>query len=77
MGDIAGLIAPRPLVIVSGTSDGIFPLASAKEQATIAQSLYKASGVPNAFRHVIGPEGHRFYADLGWKAFDEVTGWKN
>ena len=77
MGDIAGLIAPRPLVIVSGTSDGIFPLASAREQAAIAQSLYEASGAPRAFRHVIGPEGHRFYAALGWQAFDEVTGWKN
>ena len=75
MGDIAGLIAPRPLVIVNGKDDGIFPLNSALEQAGIARNLYALAGAQPAFRHVIGQEGHRFYAREGWAAFDEVTGW--
>lgn len=74
MGDIAGLIAPRPLVIVNGKDDGIFPLNSALEQAEIARNLYALAGAQSAFRHVIGQEGHRFYAREGWAAFDEVTG---
>ena len=75
MGDLAGLIAPRPLVVVSGRNDGIFPLDAAKEQAEIARSYYAASGAPEKFEHVIGPEGHRFYAALSWPVFDGLTGW--
>ena len=32
MADLAGLVAPRPLVIVGGRDDGIFPIASAIQQ---------------------------------------------
>ena len=77
MGDIAGLIAPRPLVIVNGLHDGIFPIDAARAQADITRSLYEQAGAAGAFRHVVGQEGHRFYADLGWAAFDQVTGWKD
>ena len=49
--------------------------AAALEQAEIARNLYALAGAQPAFRHVIGQEGHRFYAREGWAAFDEVTGW--
>lgn len=76
MGDLAGLIAPRPLIVVNGQHDGIFPVDSAKEQMQIAKGLYADAGAPDAVRHVVGPEGHRFYAALAWPVFDDVTGWK-
>ena len=76
MGDLCALIAPRPLVIVSGKDDSIFPLDAAKAQADITRRAYAAAGAQDKFEHVIGPEGHRFYADLGWEAFDRVTGWR-
>lgn len=76
MGDLAGLIAPRPLIVVSGRDDGIFPLDSAKEQMEIARAYYRAAGVPGRIEHVVGPEGHRFYAGLSWPVFDRLTGWK-
>ena len=75
MGDIAGLVAPRPLVIVSGKEDQIFPLAGACEQFETARRYYERCGCPDRVRHVIGPYGHRFYSDLGWDAFAGVTGW--
>jgi hypothetical protein len=31
-------------------------------------SIYTAAGAANRIQFVIGPEGHRFYADLSWKA---------
>ena len=49
----------------------------ALEQAGIARNLYALAGAQPAFRHVIGQEGHRFYAREGWAAFDEVTGWNS
>lgn len=75
MGDLAGMIAPRPLVVVSGQNDAIFPLASAKAEFEVAQKYYALAGAKDACRHVVGPEGHRFYAALSWPVFDELTGW--
>jgi len=76
MGDLAGLIAPRPLVVVNGLEDKIFPIDSAKAQMKIAKELYAAAGRENMVRHVVGAEGHRFYAADAWPVFDEVTGWR-
>ncbi len=77
MGDLAGLIAPRPLIVVNGKDDIIFPVDSAKEQADVARMYYAAAGAPKNFEHVIGPEGHRFYAALSWPVFDQLTGWRD
>lgn len=77
MGDLAGMVAPRPLVIVNGCKDTIFPIDSANREFAVAQKLYEVAGAPDKIRHVIGPEGHRFYAALAWQAFDEVTGWRD
>lgn len=76
MGDLGGLIAPRPLIIVNGAKDEIFPLESANRQYEIVQQYYAAAGASNACAHVVGAEGHRFYADLAWPEFCRLTGWK-
>ncbi len=76
MAELAGLIAPRPLVIVSGQHDGIFPLESAREQFEIARTRYYAPlGAEDSIRHVIGAQGHRFYAAESWPVFEHLTGW--
>lgn len=66
MGDIAGLIAPKPLVIVSGREDGIFPLHAAESEYARVREIYRAMRAPDRCRHVIGEGGHRFYADDAW-----------
>jgi pimeloyl-ACP methyl ester carboxylesterase len=63
MGDLAGPVAPRNLMIVSGDSDPIFPTKNAKEQFEIAKRLYDAAGVGDKIVQVIGDGGHRFFAD--------------
>ena len=70
------MTAPRPLVIVGGAKDPIFPIDSANREFAVAEKLYAAAGVPDKVRHVVGPEGHRFYAAQTWPVFDEVTGWR-
>lgn len=70
MAELAGMIAPRPLVIVSGAQDGIFPLQGAREEFARAKDLYYARGeAPDKIVHVIGEGGHRFYAAPAWEAF--------
>jgi hypothetical protein len=66
MGDIAGLIAPRPLVIVSGREDGIFPLHAAEAEFARVRTIYRALGAPDRCQQVIGEGGHQFYAADAW-----------
>ena len=75
MGDLAAMIAPRPLTVVNGVTDASFPIESAKEQVAIARRVYEALGAGDKIAHVIGHEGHRFYKAPAWPVFDECTGW--
>ena len=66
MGDLAGMIAPRKLVVVNGKDDPIFPAPGVNESFEIIKSMYEASGVPENCALVTGNGGHRFYADPAW-----------
>ena len=66
--DVLSLFAPKPLVIVNGAADPIFPLAAANEQFDRLHAVYAAAGAAERCVHVIGPEGHRFYAEPAWNA---------
>ncbi len=75
MGDLAGMIAPRSLVIVNGKKDCIFPDEGAHECFELAKELYAAAGAKDKCALVTGPEGHRFYADIGWAKAHELLGY--
>ncbi len=64
--DVLGLIAPRPLVIVNGAKDDIFPIEAAKSEFARLKEMYESAGAGEYCKHVVGPEGHRFYADSAW-----------
>ena len=68
MSDIMGLFAPRPVVIVAGKDDSIFPIAAVKKCFKKLKAIYKAVGAEQNCKLVIGQGGHRFYAEQGWKA---------
>ena len=68
MSELLAMIAPRRLVVVSGALDSIFPLAEAKEMTAEAAKVYEALGASDRIAHVVGDEGHRFYADIAWSA---------
>ena len=70
MGDLAGLIAPRPLVIVAGMTDHIFPFAGVLEAFKEAERMYAGAGAADKLKLVVGEGGHRFYADAGWEAMN-------
>lgn len=67
-GDVIGLIAPRPLVIVAGKTDEIFPLPGVKQALKQIKAIYKAAGAESNVKLVLGDGGHRFYAEPAWKA---------
>ena len=74
MAELAAMIAPRPLVIVSGQHDSIFPVAQAKSEFARLQAYYAAAGAAENCAHVIGEAGHRFYADAAWPEFLRLVG---
>lgn len=69
MGDLAGLIAPRRLIIAAGAEDQIFPLDGTRAAFDTAKRLYTAAGVPENCSLVIGDGGHLNYADHIWQEF--------
>ena len=66
MGDLGCLIAPRPLVVVCGERDPIFPLDGVKRSFEIIQGAYKKNGKVDLCHLVIGDGGHQFYPDDAW-----------
>ena len=77
MGDLAVLIAPRPLVVVAGAKDTGFLLPGVEREYEIIKKIYSAVGAPDACELVVGPEGHRFYANPSWDIFRRLSGWED
>ncbi len=69
--DEAIMMAPRPLVIVAGREDRIFPIDHVQAGFEKVKAIYAAAGAPDNCRLVIGEEGHRFYAAQGWPVFEQ------
>jgi dienelactone hydrolase len=66
-GDILGLFAPKPVVVVAGRDDPIFPIAAVKEAFATVQRIYDDQNAGDRCALVIGAGGHRFYANEGWE----------
>lgn len=67
-GDVAGLFAPKPMVVVAGEQDEIFPIEGVRKSFERIRHIYAAAGAPDNCKLAIGPEGHRFYAEPAWNA---------
>ena len=72
MVDIMGLIAPRPVVIIAGLKDHLFPIKATRSAFKDLQRIYTAAGAPKQCHLVVGREGHRFYADDAWPVMLKV-----
>ena len=70
--DVAGLIAPRRLIVVNGRQDGLFPLEEVDLAVAGVRRIYEAAGAPEQFTHRYGEGGHRFYSDLMWPFIEQT-----
>ena len=66
MGDLGGLIVPRPMVVVCGKDDPIFPLHGVKKSFDVIKKAYKKMGKEDLCRLVIGDGGHQFFPEDAW-----------
>lgn len=69
MGDVLGLVAPRPLVSVAGEGDPIWPAEGAREVFAEAGIIYAALGAPGRLQLQAEPGGHRFRPEPSWRGF--------
>ena len=65
--DIAGLVAPRPLLLEMGVHDTCFPIENTLAGYEGVKRIYKAAGVPDRLWADIHPGPHAF---AGNRAFD-------
>jgi hypothetical protein len=70
--DVVGLIAPRPLLVVSGDADHIWPHAGAARVVESARRIYQALDAADKIKAVPAPGGHRFYPDIAWPHFEQL-----
>ena len=78
MEDFSSLIAPRPLTIITGEVDDIFPLDGVKESFEVAKKIYSKAGALNNIDMVITPKGHWWCEDIVWDAITKKVkelGW--
>ncbi len=66
MGDVAGLIAPRPLCAVNGTEDPIFPIAETRKSFKHLEEIYAAAGSSGNVALYEGNGGHKYYPEGAW-----------
>lgn len=66
MSDLMGLFAPKPVVLVAGKEDEIFPIQATRRAYRQLKKIYTAAGAGDRCHLVVGPGGHRFYAEEAW-----------
>ena len=75
MADLLGLFAPRPVVVVAGRDDSIFPIDGVRSAFEQLRRIYAAAGAEDACHLVVGEGGHRFYAADAWPVMlDAIQG---
>ena len=57
---IGALIVPRPLLLLNGEIDPIFPITGSKAQYVTVAAAYAAAGQPDACHLHIHPGGHAY-----------------
>jgi dienelactone hydrolase len=72
MADVLGLFAPRPVVVVAGRDDSIFPIDGVRSAFEQLRHIYVAAGAEEACQLVVGEGGHRFYAADAWPVMQNI-----
>ena len=60
MGDLAAMTAPRPLRVIAGEQDNIFPIAAVREQFQTVQTAYDLLGASDNCSLAVHPGPHAY-----------------
>ncbi len=65
-GEMAALVAPRPMQVQSGIADKLIPIEQSRAGAKRAREYYKKAGAEEKFLFVEFDGGHEFRGSLAW-----------
>lgn len=74
MADLGGLVAPRPMLVIAGVQDPIFPIDAVRRAVERLWEIYGAAGAAGNMDLYEGAGGHRYYACRPWDFFEEHLG---
>lgn len=72
MPDIIGMIAPRPLLVESGTKDPIFPIEATLKAYTKLEQIYALLGAEDRLDKDIFPADHQIWGNKAYKWFEHM-----
>ena len=72
MGDLAVLIVPKKLIVVSGKNDRWFPIEGAKKAYAQIEEIYKSQKAQNNCAMIIGNGNHRSYPEETWEQIHKM-----
>jgi dienelactone hydrolase len=72
--DLAALVAPRPLLVESGTDDDLFPAATAKQEMARLREVYVTLGAGDRLVHDVFEGGHRWNGVEAYPFLDRWLG---
>ncbi len=78
MQDLACLIAPRPIAVIAGKEDAIFPIEGVRKGYKTLSDIYAVAGAPEACRLVETPKNHWWCVDIVWETINaeaKKLGW--
>ncbi|MBR3803991.1 MAG: acetylxylan esterase [Clostridia bacterium] len=79
MEDLSCLIAPRPLAIVAGDRDPLFPLKGVEKSFATVEKIYKKAGAEGKCRLIHTDQPHHWDKVYAWKTIKEEAeklGWE-
>jgi dienelactone hydrolase len=69
--DVAGLIAPRPLLVENGTYDEGFPIEASQRAHEHLRRIYRAAGVEDRLHIDVFVGGHQFHGPSARQFFEQ------
>jgi dienelactone hydrolase len=72
--DLGALVAPRPLLVVTGREDLLFPVAAAEESAARVQRVYDHFGVGDRMGLDVFEGEHQWHGDRAYPFFERWLG---
>lgn len=76
MAEIAGCIAPRPLLLECATNDRCFPWKATRSELPRLKKIYEAFRASEHLRVDVFKDGHRFYGDHALEWFEPLKAGK-
>ena len=72
--DLGALVAPRPLLVETGTEDMLFPLAAAAKAMADLRPVYQHLGADERLQHDVFPGEHQWHGVAAYSFLDRWLG---